>query len=271
MDAAQAVRAAVLFYASFDEHVRGDLGGGGLEPATRFNHETEPGRFVFEPGIDHEKFRIAARKGVHGGALEATDVLPRNGRIFFPLQGNLAYQPGGWGGAVSVWCNTDPNHLITAKFCDPVQITEKGAGNGGIWFDYNDMPRPRDMRHGAFSAVPAGGKPIAESDPDAPLVRVPKIDWKAGEWHHVVLSWRNFDTGRDDGVSAFYVDGRLVGEVRGRAIAMNWDVEKAGVYFAVNYIGLLDELALFRRELTADEVRRLYENPGLLGGLKNTP
>src|ERR1041384_8078246 len=68
--AATAIRNAVTFYASFDEAVRGDFGGGKLEPLTRFNHETEPGRFVFEPGIDVAKFRIATDKGIHGGALE---------------------------------------------------------------------------------------------------------------------------------------------------------------------------------------------------------
>jgi hypothetical protein len=218
-------------------------------------------------GIDAARFRVAAGKGIHGGALEAVNVLPRNGRIFFPLKDNLAFRKGGWGGAVSLWCNTDPNELIKAKFCDPIQITQKGAGNGGIWFDYNDA-RPRDMRHGAFPAVPEGQKPIAESDPQAPLVRVPQIDWKAGDWHHVVLNWQNFDTGRDDAVSSLYIDGKRIGEIRGRAIAMDWDVEKAGVYVAVNYVGLLDELGLFGRALTADEVRLLHKQPGVLAPLK---
>ena len=54
-------------------------------------------------------------------------------------------------------------------------------------------------------------------------------------------------TGKEDAVSALYVDGNLIGEVMGHAIAMDWDVEKAGVYAAVNYIGLLDELIQISR------------------------
>src|SRR5205807_464661 len=46
------LRKAVTFYASFDEEVHGDAGGGALEPGTRFNHATEQGKFVFEKGID---------------------------------------------------------------------------------------------------------------------------------------------------------------------------------------------------------------------------
>jgi lysophospholipase L1-like esterase len=264
---AAALRKPATFYASFDDEVRGDLGGVALEPGTRYNHETEKGQFVFEKGIDTKVFRIAKEKGVHGGALEVTDVLPRNGRIYFPAKGNLAYKKGGWGGAVSVWCNTDPNRLLKTKFCDPIQLTQKGANNGGIWFDFNDA-KPRDLRHGTFPALAEGEKALAEDDPKAPMVRAPKIDWKAGEWHHVVLSWKNFDTGKEDAVSALYIDGKLIGEVKGRAIALNWDVDKAGIYLAVNYIGLLDELGLFGRPLTAEEVGLLHAKPGLLATLK---
>ena len=148
------LRKAVTFYASFDEAVKADFGGGGLTLATRFNHPTEKGKFVFEKGFDDKVFRIARDKGKHGGCLEVVDVLPRNGRVFFPVKGNLAYRKDGWGGSLSVWINTDPDTLLKTKFCDPIQITQKGANNGGIWFDFNDA-KPRDMRHGA---LPRGGR-----------------------------------------------------------------------------------------------------------------
>jgi hypothetical protein len=49
---------------------------------------------------------------------------------------------------------------------------------------------------------------------------------------------------------------------------MDWDLDKAGIYVAVNYIGLLDELALFNRPLSAAEVAHMHKNPGLLAPLK---
>src|SRR5262249_56248400 len=52
-----AVRKAVSFYASFDDQVAGDLGGGGLALSTRTNHPTEKGQFVFEKGFDPKVFR----------------------------------------------------------------------------------------------------------------------------------------------------------------------------------------------------------------------
>ena len=260
------LRKAVTFYASFDESLLPEVGTGPI--STRFNDEKEAGKFVFVNGFDAKVFRIVKGKGIAGGGcLEVTDILPRNGRIFYPVKGNLAFKKGGWGGAVSMWINTDPDTLFKLKFCDPVQITQKGANNGGIWFDFNDA-KPRDLRMGVFPAIEEGTVGAKESDADAPMVRVPKIGFKVGDWHHVVLTWSNFDTGKKDALATLYIDGKKLGDVKDRAISMDWDLEKAGIYTAVGYSGLLDEMALFNRALTADEVTLLHKTPGLLAGAK---
>lgn len=261
------IRRAVTFYASFDESLKADVGVGQRTPDTRFNHPTEQGQFVFEKGVDEKVFTIAKTKGIAAGALEAVDVLEKNGRIFYPAKENIAFKKDGWSGSVSMWCKTDSDKLIKAKFCDPVQITQKGANNGGLWFDFNDA-RPRDLRHGAFPMIPEGQKGIGEDDPKAPMVRVPGIGWKADDWHHIALTFKNLDTGKPDAVTALYIDGKLIGEVRDRAIAMGWDIEKAGIYVSINYIGLLDEFALFDRSFTVEEVALLHKKPDLLSPLK---
>ena len=192
------------------------------------------------------------------------DVLPRRGRIFFPARGNLAYASGDFSGAVSFWMNTDPNRSLKTPFCDPIQITHKGANNGGLWIDFPDV-RPRDLRLGAFPVVPTGTQPIKESDPQAPLIVVKDIGYQVGQWHHVAFTWRNFETGQPNAQVTLYLDGKPAGQLAPREIAMQWDLDKTGIYVAVNYIGLLDELALFRRALTADEISLLHREPGLVG------
>jgi hypothetical protein len=152
---------------------------------------------------------------------------------------------------------------LKTSFCDPVQITERGAGNGGIWVDFNDA-KPKDMRMGTFPAVPPGGKPIAEKDPSAPIIWLKGAGFKANEWHHVAMVWDGFDTGRSSARTALYVDGKRIGELKDREIAMEWDLGKAGIYIAVGYIGLLDEFAVFNRALTPAEIKLLFERPGLL-------
>jgi hypothetical protein len=265
------LRKAVTFYASFDDAVRGDFGGGSLELSTRYNHKTEKGAFVFEKGFPANAFRVAPGKGISGGALEAVDVLPNNGRIFFPAKGNIAYRKGGWGGTMSMWVNFDPDTQLKTGFCDPVQITQKGAGNGGLWFDFNDAKPNRNLRMGAFPAVPDGTPPIKESrEAFSPMVWVDRPGFKVGDWHHVALVWRNLDTGRKDASASLYIDGKLMGEVKDKdyPISMDWDLEKAGIYVAVSYIGLIDEFALFNRPLSDQERDVLRTRPDALSSLK---
>jgi hypothetical protein len=265
------LRKAVTFYVSFDAAVEGDFGGGELTPSTRTNHKTEKGAFVFEKGFPERAFRIASDKGISGGALEAVDVLPDNGRIFFPAMGNIAYRKGGWGGALSMWVNHDPDTQLKTRFCDPVQITQKGAGDGAIWFDFNDAKPHRSLRMGAFPAVAAGKPQIQESrEGFSPMVWVDRPGLRMGEWRHVAIVWRNFDTGKNDARAALYIDGKLAGEIgeKDYPISMDWDLNKTGIYIAVNYIGLIDEFALFNRALTEYEITVLRTQPGVLSSLK---
>ncbi|MBY0524592.1 MAG: LamG domain-containing protein [Gemmataceae bacterium] len=257
----------VTLYASFDEGVKADVGGGDLTLWTRSNDPKEKGKILYEKGFDEKVFKVAKDKGIAGGCLDATDVLPNNGRIYFPAKGNIAFKKGGWGATLSVWINTDPNKLLKTRFCDPIQITQKGANNGGIWFDFNDA-KPRDMRMGTFPAVADPKTAIKEEDPKAPMVRMKDIGFKSGDWHHIVLAWSNFDSGKKDALATLYMDGKKIGDVKDSEIAMDWDLDKAGIYTAVGYIGLMDELALFNRALTAVEVEALHKKPGLLQALK---
>jgi formylglycine-generating enzyme required for sulfatase activity len=262
-----ALRKAVTLYASFDEALKADYGGGDLSFWTRSTEDADKKKYTYEKGFDAKAFHVARDKGVAGGCLQATDLPPKNGRIYFPAKGNIAFKKGGWGGSLSVWINTDPNTLLKTKFCDPIQMTQKGANNGGIWFDFNDA-KPRDMRMGAFPVIPEGGTGIKEEDPKAPMVRVKDVGFKSGDWHHIVLTWDHFDSGKKDALATLYVDAKKIGDVSDYAIAMDWELDKAGIYVAVNYIGLLDELALFNRPLSADEVAALHKKPGLLAPLK---
>ncbi len=249
---------SLCVYASFDREVRADFGGGGLEPGTRFGDPARPDEFEFDPGIDASLFRIAPERGIVGGALEAVGTLPRRGRIYFPGAGNLPYAPTGWSGTLSFWMHGDPNELLPGSFSDPVQITQRGAGDGGLWVDFNDA-RPRDLRAGAFPARTAVQPGFAESDPDCPLIVVPNLTWPG--WRHVAVTWENLDSGAANAAVTLYLDGSPAGELRDRELAMAWDLERTGIYVAVGYVGLLDELAILSRALGPREVARLHAEP----------
>ena len=254
---------SVTFYASFDQTLRGDIGNGQITPSTRYDRPNEKGTYDIEKGFPAHAFRIAKSRGIQGGALEGTDVLPNRGRIFFPAKGNLPFKPDGWSGSISVWLKTNPNTMLKTPYCDPVQITEKRAGDGGLWIDFPNT-KPRDFRLGAFRALAPGEKPAKESNPDAPLIRIKEIGFKFDDWHHVAMTWQNFDSGKANASASLFIDGKKIGSLEKRDIAMRWDLERTGIYVAVNYIGLLDELAIFDRSLTDSEIHQLRDNPSLL-------
>jgi len=257
------MRDSLIFYASFDETLDADLALGQGSLRTRFGALNDPDGFRFEDGYPQGVFRVAPGQGVHAGALQALDVLPDNGRIFFPAQSNLPYDPRGWSGTVSFWIKTNPDTMLKTPFCDPVQITEKGATNGGLWIDFPDSD-PRDLRLGAFQSEGDGRERIAESAEDAPLVVVSPVSFKETDWHHVLFTWSHFDSGSENAQAALYIDGKAQGTIGGRNITMDWDVGRTGIYVAVNYIGLLDELAVFDRVLTEEEISILATDPAAL-------
>ncbi len=254
---------AMTLYVSFDEKIEGDFGKGELQLTTRSDHPTKKGEYVFQSGYPKTVFRIAPEKGVSAGAMECLDILPNRGRIFIPAKGNLAFSNKGWGGAVSFWINTNPDTVFKSSYCDPVQITHKGAHNGGLWIDFPNT-KPRDMRMGIFPGLKAEQKPLKESDPKASIVRLPKVGFQTGEWHHLVLSWKNFDTNKPNAHAQLFVDGKLIGEIKNRDLAMNWDMDQTGIYLAVSFIGLMDEFAAFNRPLTPREITHLHKHPDAL-------
>jgi hypothetical protein len=260
--AADSILDSVSFYASFDEHLAGDFGGGSLSLSTRSDDPKNKGRYIVKSGYPKEAFRIVP-SGVHGGALEAVDVLPNRGRLFFPAKGNIAFKPTGWNGSVSFWLKTNPDTMLKTKYCDPIQITQKRAHNGALWVDFPDT-KPRDLRLGAFTSLAVGEAPLKEFNPAAPLIRVKNIGFKEDEWHHIVMTWQNVDSGKRDARVSLWIDGQRSGEVSKRDIAMKWDLERTGIYVAVSLIGQLDELAIFDRELTKAEIGSLFRDAGLL-------
>ena len=255
----------VIFYASFDKTLQADVSRGASGLRTRYDDPDAKGQYIFKDGFPANAFR-QSKHGVAGGALEAVNVLPKRGRIFYPAESNLAFDPNGWSGAVSFWLQTNPDSMLRTRYCDPVQITHKGAHNGGLWIDFPNT-KPRSLRLGAFRGLKAGEKAVKESDPAAPLIRVPQIGFKETEWHHILMTWDKLDSGKSDARTLLYIDGKVAGELADREIAMNWDMQQTGIYVAVALIGRMDELAIFNRMLKSAEARQLHAAPGIFQSL----
>jgi hypothetical protein len=94
------------------------------------------------------------------------------------------------------------------------------------------------------------------------LVAADTCSWTEGVWHHVAVTL-------DGTAMRMYVDGSIVDEVAGGAKLTSGDgyfVKLGQMHYLDQYYldGAIDELAVYNRALTADEVDRHYQN-GLLG------
>jgi hypothetical protein len=91
--------------------------------------------------------------------------------------------------------------------------------------------------------------------------------FRPGRWTHVVFTFERFNTGRSDGVARLYLDGAPQGSLSARQQTFTWDPDKVAIGLGLGYIGMLDELSVFDRALTPDEIRSLSRLAGGIGSL----
>lgn len=263
-----ALRKAVTFYASFDEKAEGDFGGGDLQLWTRSDDPAENGKKVIRPGYDRSRVGIVKDGGISGGALEIREQPPDNAFIFFKAGGKLPIKKGGWGGAVSLWVKADLSKIPTKGPWDPFLLVQQGWNNGAVWCDFAPGETPRDLRIGLFPTLPEGKIPPTLEEGEKIWLTVKKPAFKPGVWHHLAQTWGNFDSGKADGWTACYLDGKLVGKIAGRDANMTWDAAQVRFHIGSALVGMIDEVALFSRTLSDAEVQRLHAAPDVLQGLK---
>ena len=265
--AADEMRDVVTFYASFDEKLDGDFGQGDLRLWSYVNDPKTKGK-VGRLGCDTKKVSLSPQ-GKRGGALETRGGLADGGFLYFPVAGKFAMpkQGGGWGGAVSLWVKADLAKIGDKSMWDPVQITEKNWNDGSLWCDLADGKSPRDLRLGLFPVIPAGAKAPDLVSGEKVWVRAKASPFRSQTWHHIVLTWNNFDSGKPDAWAECYFDGKLLNRAENRQATMNWNREKARMMLGLGLIGMIDDVAVFNRPLTQEEITRLHKEPQILDKL----
>ena len=254
-----ALQNALTFYASFDYSTEADfaLGVGHLHTRTAWN---KPDSL----GYDERLIGIDSVAGKFAGALRFRGALPDGHRVFYPTKSNVAYKDTAWGGTVSYWLNINPNTDLPGNYSDPVQFFGRRFNDAAIWQDFTG-DKPRDLRIGMFPDGPDNANTSNVPEEQQPVFRFVNPDWKRGEWHHVVITWNNINSGRADAICTLYIDGRRIGEIKDKRQRFTWNLDRAVINVGVNYVGLIDDLAIFSRSLTNDEVQYLH---GLSNGVK---
>ena len=84
----------------------------------------------------------------------------------------------------------------------------------------------------------------------------------------MAFAFSKFNTGKPDGTATLYLDGKQAGMISARTQTFTWDAAHAALMPGLSYIGLMDDLAVFDRALTPDEIGQLFALKGGVTELK---
>ena len=238
----------VTFRAQFDGATTAQIAGGDkmLYSAPSYKESGKP--TLEGSGVEHAKG--AGRKG------DALRFPTKNTKaVFFNAAKNINSKEG----TISLWLKLDPDQDLAPGYCDPLQITDKAFDNSAIWVDFTKDDKPRHFRLGVFGAKKSWNPSNIDADknPDfsSRLVVVKTPPFSRSKWTNVVVVYKNLGSG--EGTASLYVNGELQGSSSSIKEIFDWDMDKATIRLGVNYVGLLDDVAAFRRPLTAGEIKEL--------------
>jgi hypothetical protein len=256
-----ALRRDLMFYSSFDQSLDAEVAKGDKRIWTATSYRE---RGDAKPGLHHPDVSLIGGKGRFGGALEFRKKNVK--AVYYPGEKNVNFVNGQWSGTISFWLSLDPETDLEPGFCDPIQVTAEAYNDSAIWVDFTKDDKPRHFRLGVFGALkiwnpqnlPAEKYPAFEKR----LVTVKRTPFGKGKWTHVAITHAGLGSG--SGTASLYLDGALQGTTETIPEAFQWDMARGAIRLGVNYVGLFDELAVFSRPLSGDEVKLLY---GLKRGL----
>ncbi len=246
------LREALTFYTSFDTGVHADFAVGDSLMYTVPNRKARDSAMI---GLHKADISRQAGKGKYGHGLQFTE--RSKGNIYYTSAGNIAYSKENWNGAISFWLSLDPNTELAEGYCDPIQITDVNYNDASIWVDFTDDD-PRIFRLGVIGDLTVWNPENLEEAEHLFLPQVAPVDnppFASGKWTHVLINFTGLNTKK--GEASLYLDGELKGAVSNIALPFSWELGQSNIYIGLGYIGLMDELSIYNRNLTENEIKVL--------------
>lgn len=261
------IRSSMTFHASFDGSVDADFAKGDRRLRTAPGSDKRTNAIE---GLPKEgNVQLAPELGKYGGAIRFQKSIQPI--VFYQGAKNLPSLRPDWECTVSFWLRTDPLKDLREGFCDPIQITSKQWDDAAVFVEFEKRGERVPFRLGvyadknvwnptgrAFETIPAAERPLASVD---------RSPFFSGEWTHVLFTLKGFNTGKANGESKLYLNGKLAAELSPREQTFTWREDQSAIMIGLSYMGLIDDLAIFDRALTSEEVAYLHALPKGVRGL----
>lgn len=240
------IKSHVCFYASFDQGINADISRG-------------DSRATYQPSV----VKHDSTAGRCGGGLvfSAAKHGWTEDECMFSAKDNFPYSKHTFSGTISLWLNGDPNADLDPQVpVDPFHISRQAA-DGSFYLDLtkpNDARygSPRKMRFGIYNDSPANDKFIGGQ-----LIVIGELNWQRGEWHHVVATWQNANSGNEDGQAEVYIDGVRRGWMSHYQHQVTWDIDDMTIGLGQRYSGIIDDVLILDTALSSEQINALYQHP----------
>jgi concanavalin A-like lectin/glucanase superfamily protein len=250
--------AALTFHASFDRGPDADfaLGDKQIYSATVQDGQKVVG---LTPGLGEPPLAIAEGQGKYGAALEFTQ--ENSHVVVYQAEQNVAYDSAAFRGTLSFWMRLDPAE-IPGQYSDPIQLTDKLFSDACIWIDFTKNDTPSDLRLGVFgnqSEWDVTGQIAQSREFYWRLAKVAEPPFAKDQWTHVAVTWDGINN-TQSGRARLFFNAEYQGATGIIREQFTWDVASAGIRLGMgHFVGLIDDIALFNRPLTPEEIRALFE------------
>ena len=247
---------SLTLYSSFDESMDADFAKGKSQIYSVPSFGKLDSSLL---GSEYSSARIIPNGGLKGGALEFTE--KTKGIIHYQGLNNIDYQAQNWSGTISFWLSADMVNGLAPGYCDPIQITDSRYDDGALWVDFTNED-PRDFRMGILpdSSAWITNRERTRELFERRVVRVKNPSFSRSTWTHVVMVFERLNS--DNGQATLFVNGISKGTLRSIREPFTWVVDQSAIYLGWNYVGLMDELAIYNRVLSEEEIEQLYQSKG---------
>ncbi len=246
-DLAASLKSALVFHAPFDGNADAKVSRGDGKVMTA----ESLARKQLSPGIAMPEVTIAKSQGKFGDCLRFAD---KTKQVICYAGTEVPFSTSDWSTTITFWMRLNPDQDLKPGYCDPLQITQKAWNDAAIFVDF-DKDLPRDFRLGVFSDLKAWNPdniPWEKWPVDKrPMVTVKRPPFTKANWTHVALTLDHVNT--DNTTSTLYLNGQSQGSMK-QPVKFSWEPSQTAIMLGIEYIGDLDDLMIFNRALTADEV-----------------
>jgi len=245
--------AALTLHASFDKGLDADFSRGDRTCYIKKGAEVQRAEA-------NEDAKLLPEDGRFGGALHFTK--KSSFQPAFKDSGVLGYNDSNWNTTVSVWLRLNPDLDLEPGYCDPVQIVGDDGKKGFIFLEFSKDETPRYFRYAIrplFQIWNPDNVAWADIPFDKrPMVQVDRPPFSREAWTHVVFTVENINNKSEKKAGRLYLNGKLQGAIENWDLTFGWDPSQVLLVLGASYVGHMDDLAVFNRVLSDEEVKQLY-------------